>query len=113
MFAVQRLEPLSARPSPSTRQADRGSAKPLSRCGPRSASSKTPYQPPGRLADHDIAWHRKRLQSSCQVGRITDHRLLLGRARSHQLADHDQTGRDADPGRQVLSCRGVELPGIR
>ena len=47
----------SARPSPATRHAASGSAKPLSRCGPRSSSSNTP--PTSRrvaCADH----HRRR-----------------------------------------------------
>ena len=66
----------SARPSPSTRQAASGSAKPLSRCGPRSASSN---RPPTRRR---VAWlittrarRGERLQPGRQIRRVADHRL--------------------------------------
>ena len=50
----------SARPSPSTRKAASGSAKPLRRRGPRSASSnRPPTQPARRLADHHAARRRR------------------------------------------------------
>ena len=62
-------------------------------------------QPARRLADHHAARRRERLQPRREVRRLADHGLLLGRALADQLADHDQAGRDADPGRQRLARR--------
>jgi hypothetical protein len=50
--------------------------------------------------DDDLAGFRKRLQASREVGRLTDHDLLLSRALADQVADHNEPGRDADPGRE-------------
>ena len=61
-------------------------------------------QPARRLADHDAAWLGQRLQPGREVRRLADYRLLLCRALADQLADHDQAGGDADPGRQRLAC---------
>jgi hypothetical protein len=44
------------------------------------------------------------------VGCIADHRRFLRRPLSDQLADHDQTGRDADPRRQRLTSRVAQVP---
>jgi hypothetical protein len=63
------------------------------------------HEPSRRLADHDTADPRQRLQSRGEVRRLADHRPLLHRAFADQLTDHDQTGRDADPRRQ-RSARG-------
>ena len=66
----------SARPSPSTRQTASGSAKPLRRRGPRSASSNSP--PTSRR----VAWlithaarRGERLQACRQIWRLADHGL--------------------------------------
>ena len=98
----------SARPSPATRHAASGSAKPLRRCGPRSSSSNRP--PTSRR----VAWLittaarlGQRLQARRQVRRLADHRLLLRRALADQVADHDQAGRDADPGRERRARRAA------
>ena len=66
-------------------------------------------QPARRLADHDAARLGERLQPGREVRRLADHRLLLRRALADQLADHDQAGRDADPGRQRLARRRRQL----
>ena len=57
-------------------------------------------QPARRLADHHAARLGQRLQPRREVRRLADHRLLARRAFADQLADHDQAGRDADPGRE-------------
>ena len=61
------------------------------------------YEPAGRLADNNTARRRERLQSCREVWCVADNRLLLSYARADHLADHDQTGRDADPGRERLT----------
>ena len=66
-------------------------------------------QPAGRLADHDAAWRGQRLETRRQIRRLADHSLLLGRALADQLADHDQPGGDADPGRERLARSGLQL----
>ena len=69
-------------------------------------------QPPRRLADDHAAGRRERLQSRREIRRLADHRFLARRAFADQLADHDQTGRDADPGRERLA-RGRLQPRQR
>ena len=40
------------------------------------------------------------LQARCKVGCFANDAVLLRFTRSDQIADHDQAGRDADPGLQ-------------
>ncbi len=63
------------------------------------------YEPPGTPTDDDAARRRERLEPRRQVRRLADHRLFLCAALADQLADHDQAGRDADPGRQGFAGR--------
>jgi hypothetical protein len=50
----------------------------------------------------------KRLQACREIGRFTDDRLLLRRARADQVADDHQPGGDADAHLQRLARRRVE-----
>ena len=101
----------SARPSPSTRQADERLGKALEALRAEISQLEQPaHQPARRLADHHAARRRERLQPRREVRRLADHRLLLGRALADQLADHHQAGRDADPRRQRLAAGVAELP---
>jgi hypothetical protein len=67
-------------------------------------------EPAGRLADHDAARRRKRLQSCREVRRLADHALFACRTFADQLANHDQAGGNADPCRQRFARRRL-LPG--
>jgi hypothetical protein len=66
-------------------------------------------QAPGRLADDHAAGLRESLEPGRQVGGLADHRLLPGGAHTDQLADHDQTGRYPDAGRQWFSRWSLQL----
>jgi hypothetical protein len=46
-------------------------------------------QAAGRLADHDTAGRRERLEARREVRRLANHRLLLRGSLADQLADHD------------------------
>ena len=88
-------------PRPRPARPRSGSAKPLSRCGPRSSSSNTP--PSSRrvawlittLPGAASAWSR-----AARFGVSPTTVCSLRRALADQLADHDQAGRDADPRRE-------------
>src|SRR5208337_5244233 len=54
-------------------------------------------QPARRRGHHDAARLRDALQTSSQIGRVADYGLFLRRALPHEIADHDEAGRDADP----------------
>ncbi len=66
---------------------------------------QTAHQPAGRLADDHVARSRDRLEPCGEVGRLADHRLLLRCTLADQIADHDEPGRDADPGGECLAGR--------
>ena len=53
--------------------------------------------PGGRVDDH-AARLGQGLEAGGEVRGLADHRLLLRRTLADQVADHDQPGRDADPG---------------
>ena len=56
-------------------------------------------QPPCRVGDDHHARLGRGLQARREIWRIAHHRLLLRRSLADQIADHDQTGRDADASR--------------
>ena len=57
-------------------------------------------QPVRRLADNHAAGRRERLQSRSEIRRLPHYGFFARRAFADQLADHDQTGGDANPGRE-------------
>src|SRR6202453_778576 len=65
-------------------------------------------QPARRHRDHDAARVGQALQPRGEVGRVADHRLLLSGALSHEIADHDEAGRDADPRGEFLTRAGLQ-----
>jgi hypothetical protein len=52
------------------------------------------------LGDDHLVWLGDRLQPRGQIGRFADDSALLRVARSNEVADHDQPGRNTDPGSQ-------------
>ena len=58
------------------------------------------HEPPGTPTDDDDARFGERLEARRQVRGLANHGLLLRPALADQLADHDQTGGDADPSSQ-------------
>ena len=66
-------------------------------------------QPPCARCNHHGARLGQRLEASGKVGRLADDRLLLGRARADEVADHDEPGRDPDAHLQGDAGGGVEL----
>jgi hypothetical protein len=88
---------LSATPVPSTCQAGTPSAKPLSPTVPRSRYSNKPLVNWRVLAEITTApGLRQGLEASREIWRLTNHRLLLGRSCSDQVADYYQPCRDPD-----------------
>ena len=65
-------------------------------------------QPACVVRDHRGAGLGHLLQPRRQVGGFADHGLLLCRSLAHEIADHDQARRDADPRRQRLARRLAE-----
>ena len=59
-------------------------------------------QPPGRFSDDHRAGLGRTLQPCCQIGCVPDNSLLLRRAFTDKIPDHDQPGGDADA---YLQCR--------
>ena len=66
-------------------------------------------QPARALGDDDHVRLGDRLQPRREVRRLADDAALLRLARSDQVADDDQPGRDADPHVQRRAGRGDEL----
>ena len=60
--------------------------------------------PGGRVDDH-AARLGQGLEAGGEVRGLADHRLLLRRTLADQVADHDQPGRDADPGLRAAGRR--------
>ena len=108
--ALQRLEAALGRgPRRATRQAAHRLGEALERLRPEIVElEQAADQPPGRLGDHDAARLGQRLQPGREVRRLADHRLLLRRTLADQIADHDEPGGDADPGRKRLAAGVVE-----
>ena len=69
-----------------------------------------PQQSPGRFGDHDLARTGGLLQAGREIRGGTDHRMLLRRAFSHQVADDDQPGGDPDAAGQLPANRTCQ-PG--
>jgi len=88
---------LSAMPAPSTCHAGHVLGEAFQRNGPKVAIlEQATCEPPCARCNHDCAWLRQRLEASGKVRRLSDHRLLLCRSCSDQVADHNEAGRDAD-----------------
>lgn len=66
-------------------------------------------KPARSLRDDDRVRFGQRLQARRQVGRLADHGLLLGGARADEIADHDETGGDADANLQGNARGGLQL----
>ena len=99
---------LSAAPAPSTCHAGTFSAKPFRVTVPRSRySNRPPVSLSCACCDHNGARLGQRLEASSKVGRLADHRLLLGCSCTDQVADNNEPGGDADPnlqGRIGMRC---------
>src|SRR6202453_1226676 len=95
---------LSLSETPSAAQASTGSARPLTTCFPGlRRRNRSPRR--RRVAAPRVG---QALQPRGEVGRVADHRLLLSGALSHEIANHDEAGRDADPHGEFLTRAGLQ-----
>ena len=91
----------SAELARSAAQARTGPAMPLRSLGPRSSKlEEIAEEFSCALGDNDRVWLGNALEPRREVRRLADDAALLGFTRADQVADHDQTGRDADTGLQ-------------
>ena len=64
-------------------------------------------QPPRRFGDHHAAGFGQRLHPRRQIRCIADHRLLLRRPFSDQIADHHEAGGNPDARLQLVAGMGL------
>ncbi len=101
---------LSTELARSAAQARAGPAMPLSSCAPRSSSSK---RSPSKLARASamttLSGSAIALQTRREVRRLADDPALLRLPGTHEIADHHEPGRDADPDMQRSADRRRQM----
>ncbi len=60
-----------------------------------------------RRREHDAARVGKALQPRGEIGRVADDRLFLRRASSHEIADDDEAGGDANANAELFARAGL------